>query len=52
LNAIEKIFNNYDTYLHNAQVLAQRLPMPNGDKNAARRILEIVTKQEMVPPKL
>ncbi|MDH7516900.1 MAG: glycosyltransferase [Candidatus Thermoplasmatota archaeon] len=44
LNAIEKIFSSYDTYLHNAQILSQRLPKPEGDKNAAKRIIEILNQ--------
>lgn len=43
LNAIKKIFDNYDTYLKNAKVLSQKLPKPEGDKKAASRILEIIT---------
>lgn len=42
LNAIEEIFANYDKYLNNAQALAQKLPKPEGDKNAARRVVEIL----------
>jgi UDP:flavonoid glycosyltransferase YjiC (YdhE family) len=42
LNAIEKIFSNYETYLHNAQNLVNKMPKPEGDKNAARRIVEIL----------
>ena len=41
LDAIEEIFDNYDVYLKNAQRLAKKLPQPQGDKNAARRIAEI-----------
>ena len=44
LNALNEIFNNYDIYLKNAQALTQKLPKPQGDKNAARRIIEITTK--------
>jgi UDP:flavonoid glycosyltransferase YjiC (YdhE family) len=44
LDSIKEIFENYDTYLKNAKALTQKLPKPEGDKNAARRILEIVTK--------
>ena len=44
LNAIKKIFNNYDFYFHNAQLLSKKLSAPNGDIKAAKRILEIVTK--------
>jgi len=43
LNAIKKIFDNYDTFLKNAKVLTQKLPKPDGDKKAASRILEIIT---------
>jgi len=42
LNAIKEIFDNYDFYLKNAQILAKKLPQPEGDKNAARRIAEIL----------
>ena len=38
-----EIFDNYDIYLKNAQALAYKLPKPQGDKNAARRIIEITT---------
>ena len=44
LNAIKEIFDNYDIYLKNAQALAKKLPQPKGDKNAARRIAEILQK--------
>jgi len=44
LNAIKEIFDNYDIYLKNAQTLAKKLPQPEGDKNAARRIAEILQK--------
>jgi UDP:flavonoid glycosyltransferase YjiC (YdhE family) len=43
LDAIKKIFDNYDTYLENAKLLTQKLPKPEGDKKAASRILEIIT---------
>jgi hypothetical protein len=42
LKAIKKIFDNYDFYMKNAQALANKLPKPEGDKNAARRIVEIL----------
>jgi len=42
LKAINKIFDNYDFYLKNAQILAKKLPEPEGDTNAARRIVEIL----------
>lgn len=44
LNHIQEIFDNYDTYLKNAQNLAKKLPKPQGDINAARKIVEIATK--------
>lgn len=44
LNAINKIFNNYNKYLINVQNLMHKLPIAEGDKNAARKILEVVKK--------
>ncbi len=44
LKAINNIFDNYDFYLRNAQKLASILPEPNGDKNAAKKLLHIVKK--------
>ncbi len=44
LKAINKIFNNYSKYLNNAINLANKLPKADGDKRAAQRILEIITK--------
>jgi UDP:flavonoid glycosyltransferase YjiC (YdhE family) len=41
LEAINKIFSKYDSYLANAQKLAKKLPSPKGAKNAVRRIIEI-----------
>jgi len=43
-DAIKEIFGNYDIYLKNAQTLSKKLPKPEGDKNAARRIVEILQK--------
>jgi hypothetical protein len=43
LNLIRKIFDNYDEYLNNAKTLAKKLPKPEGDKKAAKRITEILT---------
>jgi hypothetical protein len=40
-DAINEIFNNYEVYLANAENLANKLPSPEGDKNVARRIIEI-----------
>jgi UDP:flavonoid glycosyltransferase YjiC (YdhE family) len=45
LSAIYKIFNNYNKYLKNAQLLKSKLPEPKGEENAAKRILEIVTAE-------
>ena len=45
LAAIFEIFNNYDKYLKNAQLLKNKLPEPSGEENAAKRILEIVTQE-------
>ena len=48
LDTIKKIFDNYDIFLNHANKLAQRLPNPEGDKNAAKRILEIATKIKII----
>jgi len=42
LKTIEDVFDNYDVYLKNAQKLASRLPKPEGDKNAAGILLNII----------
>jgi len=42
LGAFKNIFDNYDYFLSNSQALAQKLPKPEGDKNAAKRIIEIL----------
>jgi UDP:flavonoid glycosyltransferase YjiC (YdhE family) len=42
LQAIKDIFDNYDKYLENSQLLKSELPKPQGAENAAKRILEIV----------
>jgi UDP:flavonoid glycosyltransferase YjiC (YdhE family) len=47
LNAIEKIFSNYETYLHNAQNLANKLPKPEGAERAAQRIVEILEQNNL-----
>ena len=44
LNSIESIFENYNTYLKNAQVLSKKIPKPQGDKIAARRLVEIFSQ--------
>ena len=43
-NSLREIFDNYETFFDNAQKLANRLPPPKGDKNAANRIIEILNK--------
>ena len=48
LNSIKKVFDNYDHYLKNAEVLSKKLPEPNGAENAARRIAEIVTNKPTI----
>lgn len=42
INAIEKIFTNYDIYLQNARNLANKLPKPEGNINAACRLVEFL----------
>lgn len=42
LNAVNEIFNNYDKYLKNAQLLKRKMPPSIGAQNAAKRLLEIV----------
>jgi len=42
LDAIKYIFNNYDTYLTNSKTLSNKLKKSDGDKKAAKRILEII----------
>jgi len=42
LKTIEDVFDNYDVYLKNAQKLASMLPKPEGDKNAAEILLNII----------
>lgn len=41
LASINEVFGNYKKYLTNAQNLVAKLPSPEGDKNAAKRIIEI-----------
>jgi UDP:flavonoid glycosyltransferase YjiC (YdhE family) len=42
LKSITKIFNNYDFYLNNCQILYNKLEKPEGEKKAVKRILEIL----------
>ena len=47
LKNVNKIFDNYDTYLNNAQNLAKRLPKPEGDKNAVKILIDILEKNDL-----
>jgi len=42
--SIEHIFKNYDYFLKNSKTLSKKLPVPNGDRNAAEKIYQIVSK--------
>jgi len=42
-NAIEEIFKNYENYMKNSKNLIEKLPRPEGDKNAVLRLHEIIT---------
>jgi len=42
LASIDEIFGNYNAYFNNAQALAKKLPQPEGDKHAARKLVEIL----------
>ena len=46
IQAINKIFINYNQFLKNSQKLSQILPKPEGDKKAAERIMEILAKKQ------
>ena len=43
INSINYIFENYDYFLKNSEILSKKLPKPIGDKNAAKRIYQIVS---------
>jgi UDP:flavonoid glycosyltransferase YjiC (YdhE family) len=47
VKSIEHIFDHYNDFLRNTQILSKKLPQPDGDKNAARRILQILSKSKM-----
>lgn len=47
LNAVDKIFTNYDTFFKNAQLLKEKLQEPKGAENTVKRILEIIEKDRM-----
>jgi hypothetical protein len=42
LSAIHHIFNDYENFLKKAQTLSHKIPPPQGDINAAKRILELI----------
>ena len=44
LKAINTIFDNYEKYLKKAQELSKKMPKSEGDKNAARKIVEILQR--------
>jgi len=46
LKAVEDVFDKYDMYLKNAQALAKTLPESKGDVNAAKRIIEIISRTD------
>ena len=48
IKSIKKIFDNYDLYLKKAQLLAEKLPKPNGDQNAMKTTLKILEKQGLI----
>ena len=48
IKSIKTIFTNYDLYLKKAQILAKKLPKPNGDQNAMKTTLEILKKQGLI----
>ena len=45
LQGINEIFNNQNKYLKNARDLAEKLPKPGGDKNAVKKIIEILEQK-------
>ncbi len=46
INSVEHIFTNYDFYLKNAKNLADKLPKPEGDKNAAEMIIKFLNEKK------
>ena len=52
LNKIDHIFRNYDYYYTNAQNLLGKLPPPEGDKNAAIRILNFIKISQISAKKM
>ncbi|OGS40869.1 MAG: hypothetical protein A3K77_08035 [Euryarchaeota archaeon RBG_13_31_8] len=47
IQAINRIFKNYDEFLQNSRNLSQILPKPEGDKKAAQRIMKILAKKQL-----
>ena len=48
LEGINEIFNNKEKYLKNAQELAKKLPKPDGDKNAVKKIVKILEQKGLI----
>ena len=48
IKSIKTIFDNYDLFLEKAQILAEKIPEPNGDQNAMKIILEILEKRGLI----
>ncbi|MEF8874143.1 MAG: glycosyltransferase [Candidatus Thermoplasmatota archaeon] len=46
VKAVEKIFNDYDDYLKNAERVAERLPDETGEKKGAGRVREIALENK------
>jgi len=46
LNAIDTIFDNYNTFLQNSQNLSKRLTAESGEKKAVQRLIEIQQSYE------
>ena len=47
-NQINTIFNNYEYYHSNAKKLADSLPLPKGDTNAAELIIKLLKKENLI----
>ena len=48
LEGINEIFNNKEKYLKNAQELVKKLPKPDGDKNAVKKIVKILEQKGLI----
>jgi len=42
VRSINKIFDNYDTYLKNSKKLAEKLQKEDGAEKAVKRLMEII----------